>query len=145
MVCHVTFLPEGKSVDVPEGTKISNAGIKAGVTIKLPCAGNGRCGKCMVEVGNERVLACQTDVSDGMVVTVPEEDQGKVIAAIDHRAEEIGELSPLSDGYGLSAVLYTTSPVKRSIISAAMVVVPISTAHPYPSDIGEMSCSSTAL
>ena len=109
MVCHVTFLPEGKSVDVPEGTKISDAGIKAGVTIKLPCAGNGRCGKCMVEVGNERVLACQTDVSDGMVVTAPEEDQGKVIAAIDHRAEDIGELSPLSDGYGLAVDIGTTT------------------------------------
>ena len=109
MVCHVTFLPDGKSIDVPEGTKISDAGIKAGVPIKLPCAGNGRCGKCIVEVGNERVLACQTVVLDGMVVTVPKEDQGKVIAAIDHRAEDIGELSPLSDGYGLAVDIGTTT------------------------------------
>ena len=109
MNCHVTFLPEGKTADVPEGTKISDAGIKAGVSIKLPCAGNGRCGKCIVEVGNERVLACQTEVSDGMVITVPKEDQGKVIAAIDHRAEDIGDLSPLSEGYGLAVDIGTTT------------------------------------
>ena len=96
-------------MDVPEGTKISDAAVKAGVRIKLPCAGNGRCGKCIVEVGNERVLACQTDVADGMVVTVPDEDSGKVIAAIDHRAADIGELSPLSDGYGLAVDIGTTT------------------------------------
>lgn len=109
MVCHVTFLPEGKTADVQEGTRISDAGIKAGVKIKLPCAGNGRCGKCMVEVGNERVLACQTDVYDGMVVTVPDEDSGKVIAAIDHRTEDIGPLSPLSEGFGLAVDIGTTT------------------------------------
>ena len=109
MVCHVTFQPEGRSVDVPEGTTISDAGIKAGVKIKLPCAGNGRCGKCIVEIGNERVLACQTEVSDGMVVTVPDEDSGRVIAAIDHRTTEISDISPLSDGYGLAVDIGTTT------------------------------------
>ena len=109
MVCHVTFQPEGRSVDVPEGTTISDAGIKAGVKIKLPCAGNGRCGKCIVEIGNERVLACQTEVSDGMVVTVPDEDSGRIIAAIDHRTTEISDISPLSDGYGLAVDIGTTT------------------------------------
>ena len=109
MPCHVTFQPEGRSVDVPEGTTIADAGIKAGVRIKLPCAGNGRCGKCIVEVGNERVLACQTKVSDGMVVTVPDEDSGKVIAAIEHRALDVSEISPVSDGYGLAVDIGTTT------------------------------------
>ena len=109
MVCHVTFLPEGKSVDVPEGTTISDAGIKAGVRIKLPCAGNGRCGKCIVEVGGERVLACRTSVTDGMEVIVPDEDTGKVIAATEHRAVALGEISPLSEGYGLAVDIGTTT------------------------------------
>ena len=109
MVCHVTFLPEGKSVDVPEGTTISDAGIRAGVKIKLPCAGNGRCGKCIVEVGGERVLACRTSVIDGMEVIVPDEDTGKVIAATEHRAVELGEISPLSEGYGLAVDIGTTT------------------------------------
>ena len=109
MVCHVTFLPDGKSVDVPDGTKISDAGIKAGVSIKLPCAGNGRCGKCIVEVGNERVLACQTKVTDGMTVKIPDDSSGKVIAAIENRAGDIGILSPISDGYGLAVDIGTTT------------------------------------
>ena len=109
MVCHVTFLPEGKSADVPKGTTISDAGIEAGVKIKLPCAGNGRCGKCIVEVGGERVLACQTPVTDGMTVLVPEEDTGKVIAATEHRKVELGEISPLSEGYGLAVDIGTTT------------------------------------
>ena len=109
MDCHVTFLPEGKTADVPEGTTISNAAISAGVKIKLPCAGNGRCGKCIVEVGNERVLACQTKVTDGMFVTIPQDDAGKVIAATDHRPVEIEDISPLTDGYGLAVDIGTTT------------------------------------
>ena len=109
MDCHVTFLPDGRSIDVPEGTTISDAGIKAGVKIKLPCAGNGRCGKCIVEVGGERVLACRTPVTDGMTVIVPDEDIGKVIAAIEHRAAELGDISPLSEGYGLAVDIGTTT------------------------------------
>ena len=109
MDCHVTFLPEGKTVDVPEGTTISNAAVKAGVKIKLPCAGNGRCGKCIVEVGNERVLACQTKVSDGMFVTISQDEAGKVIAATDHRPIEIEDISPISDGYGLAVDIGTTT------------------------------------
>ncbi len=109
MVCHVTFLPDGKTVDVPEGTTISDAGIKAGVNIKLPCAGQGRCGKCIVEVGNERVLACQTKVTDGMTVKIPDDSSGKVIAAIENRAGDIGILSPISDGYGLAVDIGTTT------------------------------------
>ena len=109
MVCHITFQPEGISVDVPEGTRISDAGIKAGVRIKLPCAGNGRCGKCIVEVGNERVLACQTEVTDGMVVTIPDDDSGKVIAAIEHKMVEVGDITPLSGGYGLAVDIGTTT------------------------------------
>ena len=44
-----------------------------------------------------------------MVITVPDEDSGKVIAAIDHRAEDIGELSPLSGGFGLAVDIGTTT------------------------------------
>ena len=109
MVCHVTFLPDGRTIDVPEGTTISDAGIKAGVNIKLPCAGRGRCGKCIVEVGNERVLACQIKVSDGMIVTIPEDGISKVIAATENRSEDIGDLSPISDGYGLAVDIGTTT------------------------------------
>ena len=50
MTCHVTFLPDGLSIDVPEGTMISDAAVKAGAVIKLPCGGRGRCGRCTAMV-----------------------------------------------------------------------------------------------
>lgn len=111
MVCHITFLPEDVSIDVPEGTLISDAGIKAGVRISIPCGGSGRCGRCMVEIGDhgERVLACQTAVSDGMIITIPSEDHSRVIAAIDHKEEDIEELSPISQGFGLAVDIGTTT------------------------------------
>lgn len=53
---------------------------RAGAPVQAPCGGNGTCGKCAVEVKRpdgewERVLACQTDAEDGMmVVPVPHKD-----------------------------------------------------------------------
>ena len=108
MACRVRFLPDDKVAEVPEGTMISDAAVKAGVEIRLPCGGRGRCGRCIVLVDNERVLSCQTAVYDGMVVKVPRKDVGKVIAATD-RKSKVDELSPISDGYGLAVDIGTTT------------------------------------
>ena len=109
MSCHVTFLPNDVSIDVPEGTAISDAAIKAGVSIKIPCGGNGRCGKCAVTVGHQLVLACRTPVQDGMIVTIPEDYAGKVIAATDHRESVSDDVSPLEGRYGLAVDIGTTT------------------------------------
>ena len=55
MACRVRFLSDDKVVDVPEGRMIAEAAVKAGVEIRLPCGGRGRCGRCIVLVDNERV------------------------------------------------------------------------------------------
>lgn len=109
MVCRVVFQPGSVSAEVPEGIMVSEAAVKAGVKIKLPCGGRGRCGKCLVTVNNERVLACQTKVRDGMVVTVPSEDTGKVIVATNYRVLDYEEILPLSGGYGLAVDIGTTT------------------------------------
>ena len=114
----MTFLPDDKTVEIPEGTSISDAGIAAGVNIRIPCGGGGRCGKCTVFIGehaNERVLACRTAVRDGMVVTVPAEDTGTVIAAVDDGTDSDIDLTPLSEGFGLAVDIGTTT-VAISII-----------------------------
>lgn len=109
----IRFLPEDKTVEVPEGTKISEAAIAAGVAIRLPCGGKGRCGKCMVVVHNdrcgERVLACQTQIDRDMTVTIPSKDQGKVVAATDHRKVRLDDLTPVSSGLGLALDIGTTT------------------------------------
>src|SRR6058998_1237712 len=44
----VTFLPDGKSADAPDGMSVVDASIKAGVHLIAPCNGKGSCGKCGV-------------------------------------------------------------------------------------------------
>ena len=109
MACHVKFLPEGIEIDVPEGTMVSDAAVKAGATIKLPCGGRGRCGRCTAMIDGQWVMSCQTEVYDGMEVTIPKEDVGKVIAATDRKKAEVDDFTPLSKGYGLAVDIGTTT------------------------------------
>ena len=109
MTCHVTFIPGDLTVDVPEGTMISDAAVKAGAMIKLPCGGRGRCGRCTAMVNGQWVMSCQTPVEDGMVVIIPKEDVGKVIAATDRKGTEVDDITPLSEGYGLAVDIGTTT------------------------------------
>ena len=85
----VTFLPGGRTAEVPTGTSLLDAATVAGVEIAAPCGGQGRCGRCRVSVagaGVERVdhgrlspaevaagaaLACRSLVSEPVSVTVP--------------------------------------------------------------------------
>lgn len=73
MSCRILFLPDRVECSVPSGTLVSDAAKTAGVFIDSPCGGNGTCGKCAVlleEDGEqERVLACQTRVTQDCVVT----------------------------------------------------------------------------
>lgn len=49
----VQFQPEGYSATVLPGTTAHTASIEAGATLDAPCAGVGRCGKCLVRVDGE--------------------------------------------------------------------------------------------
>ena len=89
----VTFLPEGKTVEVDEGTTLFQAAEKAGVYLNSLCGGEGVCGNCRVQVTGGQakpdkgsililskeeiqsgyVLACQTAVKDNLEVVVPPE------------------------------------------------------------------------
>jgi len=88
----VTFEPHGRAVYVLPGTKIIEAGGRAGMTLDSPCGGAGICGKCRVQVtrgagdptladrkhfSKEELregwrLACQTAVGGPAVVRIPE-------------------------------------------------------------------------
>ncbi len=46
----VCFLPSGQSIDVPPGTELLDAALKAGVDIISPCGTKGTCGKCIVKL-----------------------------------------------------------------------------------------------
>ena len=92
---NVTFLPDGKEVEVEAGITLMQAAEKAGAYINSLCGGKGVCGKCRVQVTNGKVLAdkhsigflskeelnegfvlaCQTKVTNDMQVLIPPESR----------------------------------------------------------------------
>ncbi|MEA4901958.1 ASKHA domain-containing protein [Desulfitobacterium sp.] len=74
----VTFLPANKSVEVPNGSTISQAAVAAGIAIESTCGGRGTCGKCKVQILSDAersagwVLACQYRVHEDLTVTLSE-------------------------------------------------------------------------
>jgi len=92
MAAHtVLFHPGEKAISVPTGSSVLQAAARAGLSLHSPCGGQGRCGKCLVQVKSgcdeakpvERQLlteeelaqgwrlACQTRVVGTAEVTVP--------------------------------------------------------------------------
>jgi uncharacterized 2Fe-2S/4Fe-4S cluster protein (DUF4445 family) len=94
-IYNVTFLPDGKEVEVEAGITLMQAAEKAGAYINSLCGGKGVCGKCRVQVTNGKVLAdkhsigflskeelnegfvlaCQTKVTSDMQVLIPPESR----------------------------------------------------------------------
>ena len=59
-MARVYFVREEISMEVPVGTSVLEAEIRAGLVPDAPCGGLGTCGKCLVKVDGKLVLACQT-------------------------------------------------------------------------------------
>ncbi|MBN2389041.1 MAG: DUF4445 domain-containing protein [Anaerolineales bacterium] len=96
-----------KSVQVPTGTLLADAARQAGVEIGQPCGGQGRCGRCAVQVtqGNVRLrstlrlsnealeqgyaLACQTIIEGDTTVLVPEQEKIERRLTTDRVAAEV--------------------------------------------------------
>ncbi len=92
MAEHSVTFDRAKTVQVPTGTLLTDAAVRAGVGIAQPCGGQGRCGRCAVKVldgGIRRrstlrlsaedvaegyALACQAVVEGDAQILVPEED-----------------------------------------------------------------------
>jgi uncharacterized 2Fe-2S/4Fe-4S cluster protein (DUF4445 family) len=88
----VTLLPAEKSVEVPTGALLTEAIQLAGLTFSQPCGGQGRCGRCAVDVVGSgirrrstirltaddlsagRALACQSVVEGDLQITIPEQE-----------------------------------------------------------------------
>ncbi len=95
----VTFLPPGTTVHVAAGTTILEAATQAGLEIPAPCGGQGRCGRCKVQVRDGAVdqpanahlaaesraqgyvLACQARLLGPATVLLPEETRPERVAA----------------------------------------------------------------
>lgn len=87
---------------------------EAGIDFSAPCGGNGTCGKCQVLIhdgeGLHYLLACQTDLEDGMEVHV-ESQQPMTIQVSGSTVEYPGRSD--AAGYGLATDIGTTTMVSR--------------------------------
>lgn len=96
--CSVRFIPDGKKIDVAEGSTILDAAFKAKVDISSICGGRGYCGKCQVIVNEseqnittisadeikqltkEKIaagyrIACKTKLKGDVTVKIPDESR----------------------------------------------------------------------
>ncbi len=74
----VRFQPANVVAEVPVGTLINEAALRAGILdLELPCGGEGSCGLCSVEIVGRSTpaLACQTKVTSDIVVRLPDRSQ----------------------------------------------------------------------
>ncbi len=104
---HLVTFDNGQSVRVPPGTALVEAARLAGVEIGQPCGGQGRCGRCTVQIlsGQARqrstlrltpddlaagyALACQTVVEGDLCVRVPQQEKIERRLTSDRTAGEV--------------------------------------------------------
>ncbi len=55
----INFVREKIQISVPDGTTVLEAERQAGLVPDAPCGGQGKCGKCIVQIDGESVKACQ--------------------------------------------------------------------------------------
>ncbi|NLN98370.1 MAG: ATP-binding protein [Eubacteriaceae bacterium] len=84
---HVLFPLVDIGLDLPEGTKVSEACDAAGYPLNLVCGGKGKCKKCVVNIEEDgvakEVLGCVTDISDGMKIFVsPEKSDSQILETL---------------------------------------------------------------
>lgn len=89
----VEFVKEGVSIEVEEGTNLLEAEIAAGLSPDAPCGGQGKCGKCLVNILNGSVKgiqkACTTKVQENLKVdTVSREGTHMILEDGYHRHME---------------------------------------------------------
>jgi uncharacterized 2Fe-2S/4Fe-4S cluster protein (DUF4445 family) len=103
----VIFNSAASPVAVPKGTLLVDAARMAGVEVFQPCGGQGRCGRCIVQVSEGTVrrrstlrlspediaqgyaLACQTVVESDIHIIIPEQEKIERRLATDRTAAEV--------------------------------------------------------
>jgi len=103
----VTIRTTGKTVQVKTGTLLSEAVLSAGIDLNQPCGGQGRCGRCAVQVieGDVRrrstirlseediaqgfALACQSVVESDIQLSIPPQEKIERMLTSDRTAAEV--------------------------------------------------------
>ena len=113
----VTFNHQAEPVLVKSGSLITEAARLAGIEINQPCGGQGRCGRCVVQVIEGKVrhrsalrlsaedlslgycLACQSVIEGDISVLVPEQEKIERRLVTDRTAVEVEPIPGYSPEY----------------------------------------------
>ncbi len=117
----IVFVPQNKSITVPENSDLIDAVHEAGFDIDIPCGGKGACGKCAVKVhagsvkteesgklSKEKrdkgyVLACKTKIADtSITIEIPAQackDQDTFFESLEHLAQATSAAFPKEEDY----------------------------------------------
>ena len=127
----VTFDVAREAVRVPTGTLLSEAAHLAGVELSQPCGGQGRCGRCALQVTSGQVrrrstirlsdedlaqgfaLACQTVIEGDITISVPPQEKIERLLTSDRTVGEVKAplgYDPLLDQAIQSVSLRLTPP-----------------------------------
>lgn len=122
-----TLNDQQTSVTVPTGALISEAARLAGIEISQPCGGQGRCGRCAVQVTEGSVrrrstlrlspeaieqgfaLACQSVVESDVSILVPEQEKIERKLTTDRVAAEV----QVPEGYQFE----WSQPIRRASVT----------------------------
>lgn len=94
---------EVRILEAPHGKDLLSLLAEAEIILSAPCQGNGRCGKCKVEVDGKEVLACQTPVLGDLEVEVPHSEGTGLTGSLTRDLEQGGE------GLGIALDIGTTT------------------------------------
>ena len=109
----IRFTNEGIEVIVPYGTSALEAARQGEVYLEAPCNGNGTCGKCLVLIDGEEVLACRTVLTrDTEITTLTNASDGSSLRILSDGQSLAYALKPaFTQGYGLVVDIGTTTLV----------------------------------
>ncbi len=84
---HVLFPLVDIGLDLPKGTKVSEACDAAGYPLNLVCGGKGKCKKCLINIEEngvtKEVLGCMTEISEDMKIFVsPENSDSQILETL---------------------------------------------------------------
>lgn len=102
------IFPQNIQIAAAENQNLLDALRSSGVFPDAPCGGNGICGKCRVMVDGEAVLACRTEISRDMTVTIP---CGAELQVLQAGKTEAFAMAPVKEGYLVAMDIGTTSVV----------------------------------
>ncbi len=112
-----TFDIAPEPVEVPTGTTVTEAALKAGIEINQPCGGQGRCGRCIVKIEDGTVrrrsslrlssqdidqgyaLACQSIIEGDVEISVPPQEKIERRLVTDLTARQV----TVPEGYNYKA------------------------------------------